>query len=289
MLKRVIAGIIGACIIFPVLWFSDTWVFPVFFAIVTLVSMFEMLRCIGIHKKFYVSIPLMLFAAATPIVARLTTVFRDIEGKDIDVIFILLCGAVIAVLWFFAVSLFSNGDFHLGTASMTFMTSFYIVGGYTAIVMLRDLSSTGKFVFWLVFIGAWSTDIFAYFFGRLLGRHKLMPEISPKKTIAGSLFGVLFCVISYVVYGLILQYFAGIKPHYIVLALVAMLISVVAQVGDLVMSHIKRKYGIKDFGKIMPGHGGLLDRFDSVLAVALILIVACEILNKFGILLFSEL
>ncbi|MBO4212567.1 MAG: phosphatidate cytidylyltransferase, partial [Clostridia bacterium] len=264
MLKRVIAGIIGACIIAPVLWFSDTWVFPIFFAFVTGVSMFEMLRCIGIHKKFYVSIPLILFAAATPIVARLTTVFRDIEGKDIDVIFILLCGAVIAVLWFFAVSLFSNGDFHLGTAAMTFMTSFYIVGGYTAIVMLRDLGSTGKFVFWLVFIGAWSTDIFAYFFGRLLGRHKLMPEISPKKTIAGSLFGVLFCVISYVVYGLILQYFAGIKPHYIVLALVAILISVVAQVGDLVMSHVKRKYGIKDFGKIMPGHGGLLDRFDSI-------------------------
>ena len=221
MLKRVIAGIIGACIIFPVLWFSDTWVFPVFFAIVTLVSMFEMLRCIGIHKKFYVSIPLMLFAAATPIVARLTTVFRDIEGKDIDVIFILLCGAVIAVLWFFAVSLFSNGDFHLGTAAMTFMTSFYIVGGYTAIVMLRDLGSTGKFVFWLVFIGAWSTDIFAYFFGKLFGRHKLMPEISPKKTIAGSLFGVLFCVISFEAYGLILQNFAGLKPHYIVLGLVA--------------------------------------------------------------------
>ena len=60
-----------------------------------------------------------------------------------------------------------------------------------------------------------------------------------------------------------------------------------AQVGDLVMSHVKRKYGIKDFGKIMPGHGGLLDRFDSILAVALILIVACEILGKFGIVLFD--
>ena len=287
MLKRVIAGLIGACIIFPVLWFSGTWAFPIFFAFVTGVSMFEMLRCIGIHKKLYVSIPLMLFSTATPIVTRLTTVFRDDEGIDIDIIFVLLCGAVIAVLWFFAVSLFSNGDFHLGTASMTFMTSFYIVGGYTAIVMLRDLGSTGKYVFWLVFIGAWSTDIFAYFFGKLFGRHKLMPEISPKKTIAGSLFGVLFCIISFIVYGLILQNFAGIKPHYVVLSLVAILISVVAQVGDLVMSHVKRKYGIKDFGKIMPGHGGLLDRFDSILAVALILIVACEILGKFGIVLFD--
>ena len=218
----------------------------------------------------------MLASAATPVVARLALI------KGIDITFILVAEAVVFVMYVLAMSLFSKGSFKLEDAAMTFMTCVYIVGGYTGLVLLRDLTG-GQYIYMLVFFGAWFTDIFAYFTGRFLGKHKLIPDISPKKTVEGSIGGIVFCAISYVAYGFVLEKLFSLKPNYIILACIAVIISVVSQIGDLTMSHIKRKYGLKDYGKIMPGHGGLLDRFDSIIAVALMLIIVCGILNRLGI------
>ena len=125
------------------------------------------------------------------------------------------------------------------------------------------------------------TDIFAYFTGRFLGKHKLIPAVSPKKTVEGSIGGIIFCVISTIVFGLIVEnFFIGSgKANYIVLAVSGIFISVVSQMGDLIMSVIKRHYGIKDYGKLFPGHGGILDRFDSVMAVSVILAGICTYFN----------
>ena len=277
MLIRTISSLVGCLIIIPALCFSHTWVFPILMALITFVSVYEMLRCIGVHKKHYLALPVILFSGAAPVIARFSSIY---EG--IDIVFVLLAGAVIFVLYLLGISLFSKGDFKLEDAAMVFMTCFYIVGGYTSIVLLRDLPG-GTYIFMLVFFGAWFTDIFAYFTGRLIGRHKLIPEVSPKKTVEGSIGGIVFCVLSYVAYGFVLEKFFSQKPNYIVLACIAVVISVVAQLGDLTLSQIKRKYGIKDYGKIMPGHGGLLDRFDSVIAVSLILIIVCGIVNGLGL------
>lgn len=274
---RIISGIIGTAIMIPVLIFSDTWLFPAFTAFVTFLSTFEMLRCIGVHKKYYLSIPVMLFAAAAPIVARLSEDF-----EKLDIVFVLLTGAVSFAFYLLAISLFSKGDFLISDAAMVFMTEFYIIGGYTSVVLLRDFQPLGNYIYLLVLIGAWSTDIFAYFTGRAFGKHKLIPDISPKKTVEGSIGGIVFCALAYIGYGFILQNFFSIKPNYIILACVAVVVSVVSQIGDLTMSQIKRKYGIKDYGNIMPGHGGALDRFDSVLAVSLLLIIACGIIKSLG-------
>ncbi len=281
MLVRIISGIIGTVIILPIIWFSDTWAFPIALALVTLISSYEMLRCIGVHKKYYFSLPVILFSGAAPIVARAS---QTIE--KLDIVFVLLSGAVVFVIYVLAVSLFSKGDFKMSDAAMVFMTEFYIVGAYTSIVLLRDFEDSGKYIYLLVFLGAWATDIFAYFTGRAIGKHKLIPDVSPKKTVEGSIGGVVFCVLTLLGYAFVLQRFFGQKPNYLVIACVGVLISVVAQIGDLMMSQIKRKYGIKDFGNIMPGHGGLLDRCDSVLPVALILIIACGIIRIFGLKLF---
>lgn len=277
MLVRIISGIIGVAVILPILWFSGTWVFPIFVAFVTVLSTFEMLRCIGVHKKYYLSVPVMLFSGITPIVARLS-----LDFEKLDIVFVLLTGAVVFAFYLLAISLFSKGDFLITDAAMVFMTVFYIIGGYTSLVLLRDFEPLGKYIYLLVFVGAWSTDIFAYFTGRAFGKHKLIPDVSPKKTVEGSIGGVIFCALAYVGYGFVLQKFFGLKPSYIILVCVAVVISVVAQIGDLTMSQIKRKYGIKDYGKVMPGHGGALDRFDSVLAVSLLLIIACGIIKGMG-------
>ncbi len=283
MLVRIISGILGSMVIFPVLWFSDTWALPIFMSFVTLVSSYEMLRCIGVHKKYYFSLPVIMFSGAAPIVARAS---QTVPG--LDIVFVLLAGGVVFVIYVLAVSLFSKGDFLMSDAAMVFMTEFYIVGGYTSIVLLRDFEGAGKYIYLFVFFGAWSTDIFAYFTGRALGKHKLIPDVSPKKTIEGSIGGIIFCVLTLLGYAFVLQKFFGQQPNYLIIACIGVIISVVAQIGDLMMSQIKRKYEIKDFGKIMPGHGGLLDRFDSVLPVALILIIACGFIRIFGLELFLE-
>jgi len=282
MLVRILSSLLGCAIIIPVLIFSDTWAFPVFMALVSFISVYEMMRCIGVHKKHYLTVPFCLFGAAMPILARLSA-----QNAKIEIGFCTLAICVLSAIYLLTVSLFSREKFNIEKASTVFLTLFYIVGGYAALVLLRDFEGVGKYIYLLTFVGAWFTDIFAYFTGRFLGKHKLIPDISPKKTVEGSIGGIVFCAVAYVVYGIVLKVAYGIEVNYIALAIVAVLISFVAQIGDLTLSAIKRKFGIKDFGKIMPGHGGLLDRFDSVIPVALLLYLAFKVAAAFGINIFT--
>lgn len=135
-------------------------------------------------------------------------------------------------------------------------------------VLLFDQIIYGNFFIWFVFIIAWTTDTFAYFTGVYLGKHKLYPSISPKKTIEGSIGGIIGSLIVCIIYGLYLNKTHSLDLaffHYIVLGLIT---SIIAQFGDLTASLIKRTYEIKDFGNIFPGHGGVMDRFDSILFTA---------------------
>ncbi len=125
-----------------------------------------------------------------------------------------------------------------------------------------------KFIIILPFMAAWLTDTGAYYSGYFFGKHKLAPTISPKKTVEGAVGGVITCIVSFVVYGLIMEQFFSLDANYLLLALTGLVLSPIAQIGDLSLSIIKREYNIKDYGVIFPGHGGILDRFDSVLFTA---------------------
>ncbi|MBQ3054834.1 MAG: phosphatidate cytidylyltransferase [Oscillospiraceae bacterium] len=138
---------------------------------------------------------------------------------------------------------------------------------YATLLLLRE-SEQGLLVFLLPFIAAWTTDTGAYFVGRFLGKHKLAPVISPKKTVEGAVGGVLICILCMVGYGVIVnRYFDG-DFSLVFLAVAGLVLSVLSQMGDLSLSIIKREYNIKDYGGVFPGHGGILDRFDSVLFTA---------------------
>lgn len=124
----------------------------------------------------------------------------------------------------------------------------------------------GFFAAWMIFISAWASDTCAYFAGVTLGKHKMAPHLSPKKSIEGAIGGVLGSTIAGALYGWILQYYHILTEKEIwIFALLGMCGSVVAQIGDLAASAVKRNFGIKDYGKCIPGHGGVLDRFDSVI------------------------
>lgn len=130
-------------------------------------------------------------------------------------------------------------------------------------VVLIDQSGSYNILIWLVFITAFGTDIFAYFTGYLIGKHKLCPNISPKKTIEGAIGGVIGSVALSAGFG-----FLFCKEYLIYCIVIGVIGSVMAQLGDLSASVIKRKLKIKDYGNLIPGHGGILDRFDSVLFTA---------------------
>ncbi len=272
MLTRILTGVVAFVVFLPFLIFSDTMAFPIAMAFCAAVSVFEMLRCIGVHKNMWVSLPLYLLAAASPLGMRLLRI-EDVWPSVVAAVFLLF-------LYMLAVTVFSHGRVDITTSSTALMVSLYVVAGYTAMVFLHDFHEAGRYLYLLAFVGAWVTDTFAYFSGRLFGKHKLIPDVSPKKTVEGAVGGMAFCVLAFVAFALIYNRLAVCDcghsyalPVWL-LAVIGLIASLVSMVGDLAMSVIKRHYGIKDYGKILPGHGGFLDRFDSVLAVAVLLATA---------------
>ena len=275
MLKRIITGLVALCVLVPVLIFSDTVVFPIAVAVVSVISLFEMYRCIGKHKKHSICIPAYLFALAFPFVMRYA------EREEIRSMVAFVFG-VLFLLYLFFVAVRSKGNMKFAEVGEFFTLSLYITAAFNGIIYIRDIEGSGRYLYLLIFIGAWITDTFAYFTGMLLGKHKLIPEVSPKKTVEGSIGGTVFCIVAFVLFGAIVESAWGQNANYVILAISGLLAAVVSQIGDLIMSVIKREHGIKDYGNIFPGHGGMLDRFDSILAVTLVLSAVCFFVNLIG-------
>lgn len=277
MLKRIITSVVAAvCVLLPALIFSHTVAFPISVGIATVIGLFEMAKCIGLHKRLSLTVPLYLAALALPLGVRY------IENRLLlsTVCFI---AAAFYLIYLFVHIIWSHGKLGFSDGALLTVTSFYIIAAMNCIIYIRDFGEGGKYGYLLIFIGAWITDIFAYFSGRLFGKHKLIEDVSPKKTVEGSIGGIIFCVLSFVAFGAIINAFFEGSANLIFLAVCGLVASVVSQVGDLIMSVIKRHYGIKDYGKLFPGHGGMLDRFDSVLAVSLAIAAVCMISSIIGI------
>lgn len=144
------------------------------------------------------------------------------------------------------------------------------------LILLRNLDQG----FWLVmflFLIIWSSDTGAYFAGRFMGKNKLAPQVSPNKTIEGSVGGLLLSIIVAIIYNYYIKLFS--LPVVLILAL---LLSVMGQIGDLIESALKRLVGVKDAGNLIPGHGGILDRFDSTITTAPVFFYLLILLSKMG-------
>ena len=248
-------------IFIPICYFSDTIVFPIAMAIASLIAAYEMIGCVGVRKSLAVSIPTCLISAAVPVIPWFT------QGNTIT--YMLSCYLVYLIILFTAI-VFAKGRLDYTLVASAFMGVLYTSLSFTCIVMLRE---AGAYLYLLVFIGPWVSDIFAYLCGRLFGKHKLIPEVSPKKTVEGSIGGIIFTAIAFIVYGMIIQRFfaSDVSFNIITMAIVGAVISIIAQIGDLAASAIKRRFDVKDYGNLLPGHGGVLDRFDSVLLTAPVL------------------
>ncbi len=269
MKTRIITGVIALAVFLPILIFSGTPALVVFTVLAVAISTFEMCGCMRQRKKLYIFIPAEIYAVSCALAVRLAKNFCEFY----------VIATMLFAFYAIGVAMFSKGHYTFEEAISIIFGNAYLVFGYCSIVLVRDLEH-GVYLFWLIFIAAWLSDSGAYFIGVKFGKHKLIPDISPKKTVEGLIGGVVCCMLMFLVYGDIVTLAATDRVANIFALLVAgAVLSLISVFGDLLASYIKRRYKIKDYGSLLPGHGGLLDRFDSVLAVSIALFAFCRFLK----------
>lgn len=283
MLTRILTGIVAIGLFVPVCIFSNTIAFPIVVGILCLIGVYEMSKCLGYDKKLFITVPMYIIALGMPI-------FRYILERNTPFLACAMVAFFGMLIYTLAYVMFKKNTVKLSEILTFYALFVYVVGCFSSMVIIRytnanigmnDTSVEGKYVYLLAFLGAWVCDTFAYFVGRFLGKHKLIPEISPKKTIEGSIGGILFTIGGFALYGLIVNNAFGQSLSYLKLCVLGLILSIVSQIGDLLASSIKRQYDIKDYGNLFPGHGGVLDRFDSVMLTAPTLFVISVIFRLF--------
>ncbi len=283
MLKRIITGAVLVLILVPALIYYNTPATPILWALIAAISVWETAGCVGLTdaadtKGRGLTVLLCALGAAFPVVQYVVG-----GGSEVGVKYapILLVAAFLAVYLLYACGVFGFIKPNLSPLSELFLMLVYVSAASVSVVAITQ-SAYGGLILPIVFLGSWITDSFAFFCGSFFGKHKLIPKISPKKTVEGSIGGVVFCGIFCAVYGFVIDSVTELSVNYVALLITGLLLSVVSQIGDLNASYIKREHGIKDFGSIFPGHGGMLDRFDSVIASAPFLYVLSRFCTYFS-------
>ncbi len=251
---RLLSGIILLAITITVVVSGGTVLFAVLLAI-SLIGMKELYKVVGMDK----ALPGFLGYAAGVAYYALVY-FKATEYQPMVFIFFLLLLMLAYV--------FSFPKYTIEQIAITFLGLFYVSIMLSFIYQVRILEG-GAWIVWLIFIGAWGSDTCAYAVGILLGKHKIAPKLSPKKSVEGCIGGVAGAALIGFLYATIMRnHITGIDQPQLIYAVIGACSSVLSQLGDLAASAIKRNHEIKDYGNLIPGHGGILDRFDSIIFTA---------------------
>ena len=256
MVIRTISGIIGLPVLAVFLVLGGNYLrFGILF--LSIIGLFEFYKAVS---KNIMPVHFFGFWASILYVFFLDLKI-DIEYYNMAIMFFVLCSLSFTVFMYEKINIYD--------VCITLVGFLYITLMLGNVYLVRS-QEYGEYFVWLIFICAFCSDTGAYFTGSAIGKHKLTPVLSPKKTYEGAIGGILFTAIVAGFYGYCMyaMWQVGTKNMFLFYAMLGGLGSVFAQVGDLAASSIKRFAGIKDYGKIMPGHGGVLDRFDSVLFTA---------------------
>lgn len=255
MRNRILVSIVGIPAILLVLLVLPPLYTPLAVAALAALASFELDRAMAIgHGR--IRIYSMLLALAVP--------FWVYFGADSR---LALCGLLIYVLLVFAEALASRYTIQMEQVGGLFFCTLFVSYFLSSVVRIGQVPLRQAYILLPILI-PFLSDAMAMFSGMLFGKHKLAPTISPKKTVEGCLGGLLGGTLGVLLYGLILSTFFGLSVQYGYLAVYGLFGSAVSQFGDLSFSYLKRQHQIKDFGSVFPGHGGVLDRFDSVIFCA---------------------
>lgn len=261
---RIASALVGLLILFCVLFFGANSLYVAVWIIAT-IGLYEFYKAIenkGFKPFWLVGILwtfVMFFMMENGFADNFLS--EKMKYKVFGLVFFITFVAMLAIL------VINYKRYSFIDIALSIFGVMYVAYMFTFLPAVRFLPQ-GQYFVNVVFIGAWVTDTGGYFAGRFLGKRKIVPQISPKKTVAGSIGGIIACVTLTSLYGYILISQGKVTTelyHFIILGLIC---SVVSQLGDWIASVIKRYTEVKDFGNIMPGHGGVLDRFDSIIFMA---------------------
>lgn len=273
MVKRILSGVVGISFIVSVIILSGNIpvIIDVFVAAVCAIAAGEFANATDTLKHWQISFPSMAFAVIYPMLMNYGSVL--IVGY--------VYTAVMLSMMIFCHKKISFREF----AYIYSMTVIITVSLSTVIQMKNMDMAHPAFYFVITLALPWLADAGAYFAGVLLGKHKLCPEISPKKTIEGAVGGTIVCVLATCGIGWIFAevIYKSIQVNYINLAVLSFIGSLLSILGDLSFSVVKRTFEIKDYGNLIPGHGGVLDRFDSVIFVSPFLYIMMAYMPIIGV------
>ena len=278
MKQRIITALIGLSLFSVCLMFFETIIFNIVIAAIAIIGTMELLSAAKITKFVPICVLCAVLVGITPF---LSTPLIIQYRMAIYMLFVFVA---------FLLLLAHHNELRFADLAFALFSSFLLGLVFSVFIYVRDLDidrGTRFFYIILIFGGAWLADSAAYFAGRFFGKHKLAPQISPKKTIEGAVGGVLGCILGFVLLGLAFDaimaaYGSALRVNYLYLIILSAILSVVGMLGDLTFSVVKRQYGIKDYGNILPGHGGVLDRFDSVAFTAPALYIIIQFIDIVG-------
>lgn len=264
-LERLISGIILIVIaLFTIITGKDILLATI--VLISLIGLFELLRVFKLQWKII------------GIIGYVATIayYALIRFEKNEYLMILFIAYLICLM---AAYVFTFPKFKADDIMVCFFGLFYVVLMLSYVYQVRMMED-GKYVVWLIFLCSWGCDTCAYLVGVMFGKHKMAPVLSPKKSIEGGIGGVLGAALLGLAYATIFEDKLTIDNANIVFPIVCAVGGIISQVGDLCASGIKRNHDIKDYSKLIPGHGGILDRFDSVIITAPIIFYLITYMDK---------
>lgn len=272
MVTRIVVSVVLAPLFFVILFFLPPVYLAVLMAAICALASYELLRATGVahHNGLYgftaaaaAAIPLGQWLGRGALVAGITAVL------------------LVVILFYIAIRLYDEERaVRVEDVLLCFFGGLMIPMALSTLVVLKGMEH-GRYLVLLPVICAFLTDAGAYFAGVFLGKHRGITKVSPNKSLEGYIGGILSGALFLLLYGVILRRFAGLEVSLPVMAVYGLLGSAVTELGDLSFSLIKRQFGIKDYGHLLPGHGGMLDRFDSMTFVAPTMLILVTLLPAF--------
>lgn len=254
---RLISGIILVIIALATI-ISGSWILFFTLLVVSLIGMRELYKVMKVSDEHITVLELVGYLGAVLYYIAMKFDFGSYGTMAI----------IISMILILFVYVFGYPKYRAEQVMAAFFGVIYVAVMLSFIYLTRSLPD-GKFLVWLIFLCSWGCDTCAYCVGVLIGKHKMAPKLSPKKSIEGAVGGVVGAALLAVIYGFVFKDAMGCTTQTIwFMAGICAVGALISMVGDLTASAIKRNYEIKDYGKLIPGHGGILDRFDSVIFTA---------------------